>query len=188
MTVLSLWAGLMALFAKIGLVTFGGGLASIPFLYEAFVEQTGWLTPGAFSQIISLAQMTPGPIIVNSATLLGYRYGGGVIGALLCTLSVAGAPLIVVSLLAYAVQHARGTAKKWIDRLRLAMRPVVAAMLLASLWSLTKPVLPHPWLLVITALTALALYFSAFLRAYPQLLLFAFALVTLALSYMGITL
>ena len=67
---------LFFIFAKVSLLTFGGGLASLPFLYEVFVTEKAWLTAGVFSETVALAQMTPGPIILNSATLLGYRFAG----------------------------------------------------------------------------------------------------------------
>lgn len=183
---LALWLQLMALFAKVSVFTYGGGLASIPFLYDAFVLQLAWLTAESFTQIVSLAQMTPGPIIINSATLLGFRYGG-IVGALLCTFAVAAAPLVIVSAIMVLTAKAQGSAKYWVDRVRKAMRPVVAAMIVASLYSLTKPLFSHPKLFILTALTGLGLWSSSFLRAYPQLLLFGCALLTLGLSFLGLS-
>lgn len=178
--------GLFFIFARIGLVTFGGGLASIPFLYNAFVTSTGWMTAAQFSEVISLAQMTPGPIVINAATLLGFRYGGGLIGALVATGATAAAPLLVVGLLMWCLSHAKGRAKTVVDRVRGAMKPVILAMLITSLWSLARPLLHRPFFFVFTVLTALALWKSSFFRAYPQVLLFFFALVSLGGVVLGL--
>ena len=96
---------LVLLFAKVSLLTFGSGLASLPFLYQVFVVEEGWLTTHEFSSTIALAQMTPGPIILNSATLIGYRKLGFA-GSILGTASVVVAPLMVVMLLDWIFKSA----------------------------------------------------------------------------------
>ena len=100
---------LFFIFAKVSLLTFGGGLASLPFLYEVFVTEKAWLTAGVFSETVALAQMTPGPIILNSATLLGYRFAG-LAGSITGTVAVVVAPLLVVMALVWIFENRRGGA------------------------------------------------------------------------------
>lgn len=67
-------------FVKIGLFSFGGGYAMIP-LIQKEIESHGWLTPSQFIDIIAIAEMTPGPIAINSATFVGYNTAGFLGGA-----------------------------------------------------------------------------------------------------------
>lgn len=78
---------MFALFLKIGAFTFGGGYAMAALLETEFVEKRGWLTSEEFLDMLAIAESTPGPVAVNSATFLGYRMAG-VSGAALCTLGV----------------------------------------------------------------------------------------------------
>lgn len=83
-------------FAKIGLFGFGGGYAMLSLIQGEVVTRYGWLTPGQFTDIVALSQMTPGPIGINSATYVGYSsmvsagygQGLGVLGSLTATLAV----------------------------------------------------------------------------------------------------
>lgn len=63
-------------FLKIGAFTFGGGYAMVALLETEFVEKHGWLTQEEFLDMTAIAESTPGPMAVNSATYLGYRLGG----------------------------------------------------------------------------------------------------------------
>ena len=74
---------LMGVFAKVAMGAFGGGLATIPFIHRELVEVRPWLTEEMFGQTVALAQMTPGPVALNSATFVGYRMAGfwGSLGA-----------------------------------------------------------------------------------------------------------
>ncbi len=74
-------------FMKIGLFSFGGGYAMIPLIQQE-IESNGWLTPVEFADIVAIAEMTPGPIAVNSATFVGYRVAG-VLGSIAATTGVA---------------------------------------------------------------------------------------------------
>lgn len=81
-------------FIKIGLFTFGGGYAMIP-LIQKEIEINGWLTPSQFVDIIAIAEITPGPIAINSATFVGYK-AAGVFGGLVATFGVSLPPLILM--------------------------------------------------------------------------------------------
>ena len=72
---------------KIGTFTFGGGYSMIAFLESELVEKKKWIQKDDFLNMIAIAESTPGPIAINSATYIGYKMSG-VIGSILCTLGV----------------------------------------------------------------------------------------------------
>ena len=63
-------------FLKIGAFTFGGGYAMIPLIQKETVENKKWITDDDILEIIAIAESTPGPIAINSATFVGYRTCG----------------------------------------------------------------------------------------------------------------
>ena len=63
-------------FFQMGLFGFGGGYAVLPLIKEQVVIQHPWLTMSEFADLITISQMTPGPIVVNSATFIGLRIAG----------------------------------------------------------------------------------------------------------------
>lgn len=83
---------------KIGAFTFGGGYAMIALLERELVEKKNWLTGEEFSDMVAVAESTPGPVAVNAATYVGYRKGG-VFGAFLSTLAVCLPSFIVIYLI-----------------------------------------------------------------------------------------
>lgn len=95
MTKLKLILKLFATFFKIGLFTFGGGHAMIALLEQEFVSKKKWITPEEFLDIVSIAESTPGPVAINSATFIGYRVGG-VLGSIFCTLGVVLPSFIII--------------------------------------------------------------------------------------------
>lgn len=85
---------LLLTFIKIGLFSFGGGYAMIP-LIQKEIESNGWLSPSEFVDIIAVAEMTPGPIAVNSATFVGYKTAG-FLGGAIATVGVAIPSLVLI--------------------------------------------------------------------------------------------
>ena len=79
----SVWK-LFFVFLKIGLLSIGGGYAVIPLIQEQVVEKTGWVSEKMFTDIITISQMTPGPLAVNTSTFVGLQIGGTA-GALAAT-------------------------------------------------------------------------------------------------------
>lgn len=80
-------ASLFLTFMKIGAFTFGGGYAMIPLIQQEAAEKKGWISREDILDIVAIAESTPGPIAINSATFVGYR-AGGFWGALMATLGV----------------------------------------------------------------------------------------------------
>lgn len=81
-------------FFKIGMFSFGGGLAMIPLISNEITKYQ-WMTDAEFIQIIGITEMTPGPIAVNTATFVGYQTGG-ILGAVVATLGVSLPPLVII--------------------------------------------------------------------------------------------
>ena len=82
-------------FLKIGAFTFGGGYAMIALLENEFIEKKGWLDRDEFLDMAAIAESTPGPVAVNSATYIGYKIGGAA-GAALATLAVCLPSFVVI--------------------------------------------------------------------------------------------
>nr|WP_154257161.1 MULTISPECIES: chromate transporter [Lactonifactor] len=90
---------LFTVFLEIGVCSYGGGYAVIPLIQSQVVEERHWLTVREFTDIITISQMTPGPLAVNTSTFVGLQTGG-IPGAVLAT---AGCILagVIISLLLY---------------------------------------------------------------------------------------
>lgn len=80
---------------KIGLFTFGGGYAMLALLENEFVEKKGWLTKEEFLNMLAIAESTPGPIAINSATYIGYKTAG-VLGSAFATFGVCLPSFIII--------------------------------------------------------------------------------------------
>lgn len=74
-------------FFKIGMIAFGGGYGALSIIQDEIVRVNSWLNISEFLDLVSISQMTPGPIAINSATFIGYRIAG-VPGSLACTIGV----------------------------------------------------------------------------------------------------
>lgn len=85
-------------FMKIGVMSFGGGYVAIPLIQNQIVNTNQWITMKEFSDLITIAEMTPGPIAINSATFVGYKVGG-YLGAVLASIGVIFPSLFIVSIL-----------------------------------------------------------------------------------------
>ena len=72
-------------FLQVGMFSIGGGYAAMPLIQRQVVEKYAWLTMSEFTDLITIAEMTPGPIAVNSATFVGIRIAG-LPGAVIATL------------------------------------------------------------------------------------------------------
>ena len=82
-------------FFKIGAFTFGGGYAMLSLLENEFVSKRGWLTKDEFLDMLAIAESTPGPIAINSATFIGYK-AAGFFGSTFATLGVVLPSFIII--------------------------------------------------------------------------------------------
>lgn len=86
-------------FLKIGGFTFGGGYAMIPLIQREAVEKQGWVTDDDILEILAIAESTPGPIAINSATFIGYKVAG-VLGSAAATFGVVLPSFVIISIIA----------------------------------------------------------------------------------------
>ena len=89
-------------FAKVGVMTFGGGYAMLPILQREVVEKKGWATDEELTDYFAIGQCTPGVIAVNTATFVGQKHAG-VAGGIIATLGVVFPSLIIISALAKVI-------------------------------------------------------------------------------------
>ena len=87
-------------FFQIGMFSIGGGMAAIPLIQNQVVNLHQWLTLREFTDLITIAEMTPGPIAINSATFVGIRIAG-IPGAIIATLGCILPSCVIVSVLAW---------------------------------------------------------------------------------------
>ena len=85
-------------FFKIGLFTFGGGLAMLPFIERTVVEKEKWLTDKEMVDMIAISEATPGPIAVNCATFVGHKVGN-ILGGIIATLGVVLPSFIIICII-----------------------------------------------------------------------------------------
>ena len=89
-------------FARVGVMTFGGGYAMLPILQREVVEKKGWATEEELADYFAIGQCTPGIIAVNTATFIGQKTAG-IAGGILATLGVVFPSLIIITLLASVI-------------------------------------------------------------------------------------
>ena len=91
-------------FFKIGAFTFGGGYAMIPLIQREAVDKRKWVKEEDILDIIAIAESTPGPIAINSATFVGYR-AAGTLGSLFATLGVVIPSFVVILAVSYVLRQ-----------------------------------------------------------------------------------
>lgn len=117
---------LFTVFLQVGIFSFGGGYAAIPFIEQLLIVGNEWMSYKEFVDIIAIAQMSPGPIAVNSATFVGYNLEK-FLGALTATFGVLLLPsMISISLAKYFKQFKKS---KYIRGLLKGLRPAVIGLI-----------------------------------------------------------
>ncbi|MBO7357927.1 MAG: chromate transporter [Lachnospiraceae bacterium] len=122
-------------FLQIGLFSIGGGYAAIPLIQAKAVDYYGWISEAEFADLITIAEMTPGPIAVNSATFVGMKVGG-LLGAIVSTLGCILPSMIIVSILFFLYRKYKGL--PLLDSVMDSLRAVVVALILSAGLSLLK--------------------------------------------------
>lgn len=134
----TLWQ-LYCSFFHVGLFSIGGGYAALPLIQEQVVELHHWLTMSEFVDVLTISQMTPGPIAINSATFVGTRIAGAP-GAIIATLGCVTPSCIIVLFMAYLYKKYKNLpiVKGILSGLRPAVVALIAcagvAILLVALW------------------------------------------------------
>ena len=140
-------------FFRIGAFTFGGGYAMIPLIQKEVVDNKHWVSDEDILDIVAIAESTPGPIAINSATFIGYRTAG-VWGSFFATLGVVLPSFVIISLIAYLLEEfASYNVVKWAF---FGIRAGVLSLVTKSLWTMYKKA-PKGVLAMIISLASLIL-------------------------------
>ena len=124
----TLWT-LFISFIQVGLFSVGGGYAAIPLIQEQVVQNHKLLTMAEFTDLITIAEMTPGPISINSATFVGQRVYG-TLGAVVCTFGCILPSFIICLTLAYFYYKFRKFSG--VQTVLGALRPAVVALIASA--------------------------------------------------------
>ena len=116
-------------FFQVGLFSFGGGYAALPLIRSQVVDTHPWLTMNEFADVITISQMTPGPIGINAATFVGTRIAG-LSGAIVATIGCVFPACVIVLLLAHMYYKYRGLAT--VQGILNGLRPAVVAMIASA--------------------------------------------------------
>ena len=116
-------------FIQVGLFSVGGGYAAIPLIQSQIVDIHGLMTMEEFTDLITIAEMTPGPISINSSTFVGTRLAGP-FGAVLCTLGCILPSFIICLTLAHFYYKYRSFSG--VQTVRSALRPAVVALIASA--------------------------------------------------------
>ena len=131
-------------FFQIGAMSIGGGYAAMPLIRSQTVDLHGWLTMTEFADLITIAEMTPGPIAINGATFVGTQVAG-LPGAIVATLGCVLPSSVIVLILAFLYNRYRRLTV--IQGILSGLRPAVVALiasaglsiLLTALWGSSAP-------------------------------------------------
>lgn len=122
-------------FAKMGVMTFGGGYAMLPMLQKEVVEKFGWATEEELMDYYAIGQCTPGIIAVNTATFVGYKRRG-IPGAIFATAGVVFPSLVIITIIAAFIQNFAHIV--YVQRAFAGIRVAVCVLILEAVIKLWK--------------------------------------------------
>ena len=143
---------LFFVFCKIGVVTFGGGLAMLPILERELAEKRGWTTREQLLDYYAIGQSTPGIIAVNVATFIGYNRKG-IFGGILTTIGVVTPSVIIITLIASLISNFQEIV--WVQKALRGINAAVAALLVSAVLKLGKGGVKG-WFGIVIAIAAFA--------------------------------
>ncbi|MEG0855620.1 MAG: chromate transporter [Terrisporobacter sp.] len=115
-------------FFKIGLFAVGGGMATLPFLYD-LADKTHWFTSTQLADMIAVSESTPGPIGVNMGTYVGFTTGG-VLGGIVASIGLVTPSVIIIIIIAYFLKSFREN--KYVQSVFYGLRPASTALIAAA--------------------------------------------------------
>lgn len=116
-------------FFQVGLFSFGGGYAAMPLISEQVVDKYGWLSANDFADLVTISQMTPGPIAINAATFVGNQLVG-ISGAIVATIGVIAPSCILVTII--AILYTKYKELSVLKDTLVVLRPAVVSMILVA--------------------------------------------------------
>ena len=146
-----LWE-LFITFAKMGVLTFGGGMAMLPILQREVVETKRWATEDEIVDYFAIGQCTPGIIAVNTATFVGQKRKG-ISGGIVATLGVVFPSLIIISILAGLINNFSDVA--WVQNAFAGIQVCVCVLIFNAVLKLLKKSVVDKWTAAIFVLVLL---------------------------------
>ncbi len=128
-------------FFKTGLFAVGGGMATLPFLYDMSARHPDWFTTAQLADMIAVSESTPGPIGVNMATYVGFRTAG-VLGGLITTLGLVAPSVIIILIVARVLKQFREN--RYVDAAFYGLRPCSVGLIAAAGLLVVKIALFNP--------------------------------------------
>ena len=144
-------------FAKVGVMTFGGGYAMLPILQREVVENKKWAAEEELIDYFAIGQCTPGVIAVNTATFIGQKHKG-ILGGIVATLGVVFPSLLIISALAGVIEAFSHIG--WVQNAFGGIRVCVCVLILNAVVKLFKKAVIDKVTLLIFVLVALGSYFT----------------------------
>ena len=144
-------------FAKVGVMTFGGGYAMLPVLQREIVENKKWATEEELTDYYAIGQCTPGVIAVNTATFVGQKKCG-IIGGIAATLGVVFPSLVIITAIAALISNFADIPA--VQNAFAGIRVCVCVLVLNSVVKLWKSTIKDRWAIVIFALVFLGAVFT----------------------------
>ena len=148
---------LFAVFAKVGVMTFGGGYAMIPILQREVVEKQKWASEEELMDYFAIGQCTPGIIAVNTATFIGQK-NKGVFGGIFATLGLVFPSLVIISLLAGVIEAFSHIV--WVQHAFGGIRICVCVLIVNAVIKLFKKAVIDKFSFAVFLAVALAAFFT----------------------------
>ncbi len=167
---------LFSSFFRIGLLSFGGGYAMLPILQREVVDKRGWATEEELADYYAVGQCTPGIIMVNTATFIGYKEKG-VLGGIVATLSAVLAPFCIILLIAALLRNFADMPV--VKNAFAGVRVCVAVLIFRAVLKLYKSAVPDRWAF---GIFFVVLFVSILLPVSPVLLVLASGLAGVVLK------
>lgn len=178
-------------FFKTGLFSVGGGLATLPFLYE-MADKYPWFDRPILADMIAISESTPGPIGVNMATYAGYE-AGGILGGIIATIALVLPSLIIIIIIAKFLN--KFNENNYVKSAFYGLRPAVTALIAVagfevfkiSILTINKFLLTHNIIDIInikcTVLFAVLLYITNKFKAHPLVIILIAAVVGIVFKF-----
>ena len=163
-------------FAKIGVMTFGGGYAMLPILQRELVEKRQWVEEEELMDYFAIGQCTPGIIAVNTATFIGQKRKGN-LGGIFTTLGIVFPSLVIISILAGLINNFAHI--PWVHNAFAGIQVCVCVLIFNAVVKLLKKAIIDKATAVIFLLVLLG---SSFLNLSPVVFIVASAIVGIALK------
>lgn len=133
---------LFTAFARVGVMTFGGGYAMLPILEREIVDRHGWASSEELMDYYAVGQCTPGVIAVNTATFVGQKHAG-IAGGIVATLGVVFPSLVIISALAKVITAYAHLA--WVQHAFAGIRVCVCVLIFNAVLKLVKGAMKDAW-------------------------------------------